>query len=190
MQIRERDKKALAAAVAALAVFAIFRFGIFPVWDRWQDEHVNLPVRERTLAKYREAVETSALWKTKAEVQQGRLRDAEAGLLTSATPALGSAELQDWIKQLTAGQGIEILSSDFLPPRPLGSEYLQVPLGLRFDCRLDQLVNLLGQLSQGAKSLAVSRLSVQATGEKDKRVNVTMSVAGMMRAQGAPARPE
>lgn len=180
----ERDKRALKIAGAALALFLVLRFGVFPIWDRWGEAGANLPLRERTLAKYREAVQTVGLRSAETVSLEARLREAEAGLLTSETTALASAELQDLVKQLTSAQSIDVRTSEFLTVKPLGGNYLQVPLGLQFQCRLDQLVNFLNELQGGSKCLAVSRLLIQTTGAKEKLVSVNMTVAGIMRSAG------
>ena len=180
MEIRDRDKRALMIAAAAVAVFGILRFGFFPAWDRWEEQRANLETQAATLAKYRAAVESSGARNAEVAALEARLREAESGLLNSRTPALASAEVQELVKQLTAAHSIEIRSSDFLPPKALGAGYLEVPLGLQFQCRLDQLVSFLSAAEQSPKYLAVSKLSVQSTGNKEKTMTVSMTVAGVM----------
>ena len=183
MPMGERDKRALIVAAAAVAVFVIFRFGIFPAWDAWQQQRVNLETQAATLAKYRAAVAASGARNAAVTALEERLREAERGLLNSRTAALAAAEMQEVVKQLTTAQSIEIRSSDFLPTRPLGAGYLEVPLGLQFQCRLDQLVSFLNAAEQSPKYLVVSKLSVQSTGTQEKWITVSMTVAGVMLAE-------
>lgn len=186
MPIRERDKKALQVAAAAVVLFAVLRWGLLPAWDRWQAQRADLEVRSTTLAKYRAAVEAIGARNAEVMALEARLREAEGGLLSSRTPALASAEMQDLVKQLTTAYSIEVRSSEFLPTKPLGAGYLQVPLGLQFLCRLDQLVNFLKAAEQSPKYLAISKLFIQNPGSKEKWISVSMTVAGVMLPEAAP----
>ena len=183
MTISKRDTKALQIAGSAVALFLLFQFGVFPIWDTWQEEQANLPLRESTFVKYRNAVATTGRRGADAAVLETRLREAEAGLLTGNTTAIASAELQEWVKQLASEQSIEIRSSEFLPVKPRGDGYWEVPLRLQFQCRLDALVNFWKALGGGSKSLVVSRWNLQSFGSKDKLINVSITVAGILRSQ-------
>src|ERR1035437_7757390 len=115
---------------------------------------------ERKLDKYGAVARTAEVRRAEAASVNARLQEAERGLLTSETTALASAELQQLAKQLTAAESIDIRSNDFLPAKPAGGEYMQVPLGLQFQCRLDQLINFLTDISASQRRLAVSKLFV------------------------------
>ena len=164
-----------------MALFLALRFGVLPLWDRWQQERADLPLRETTLLKYRQAVETASSQSEAAQTLETRLREAEAGLLENTNPSLAAAELQGLVKQITTSQAIEVRSSDFLPVKALNESYAQVPLGLQFQCRLDQLVNFLAELQASPKFLTVPRLLIQTMGGKEKVVNVNLTVVGLMR---------
>ena len=181
MEINQRDKRALWAVGVALALFVSFRFGIFPAWDLLQEASVNLPDRQKTLEKYREVIQAAELRRTEISSLEAQLREAEASLLASETSALASAEMQELVKQLMAAQSIEIRSSAFLPVRPLGDDYLQVPLGLQFHCSLDQLASFLEEIGRGPKRLAISNLALQTANAREKLISVNMNVAGIMR---------
>ena len=185
MPLSKPDRRALTVAAVAVLLYVVFQFAVFPVWDRWQQQRANLALEERTLAKYREAVQSVGVQSAATTTLEARLRETEAGLLSSQTAPLASAELQEWVKQLTAKQSIEMRSSEFLPVKPLGSAYVQVPLGFQFQGRLDQLVNLLEDIKNNERLLTVSRLSVQAGDPKQKSLNVSMVIAGIMRASPA-----
>ena len=191
MEINQRDKRALWAVGAALALFVLFRFGIFPAWDLLQEASANLPDRQKTLEKYREVIQEAEVRRAEISSLEAQLREAEAGLLASETAALASAEMQELVKQLMAAQSIEIRSSAFLLARPLGDDYLQVPLGLQFHCSLDQLARFLEEIVRGPKRLAISSLALQTANAREKLISVNMNVAGIMRPAAADEqRPE
>ena len=180
--MKTRDKRALIAAGIAVALFVIFQFGVFPAWDRMQGSRMNLEVQERTLAKYREAAASLEWRNQQAAALETQLREAEGGLLESGTAALASAEMQGLVRNLAAAQSIEVRSSDFLPVRPLGENYAQVPVGLQFQCRLDQLAGFLQSVGESTRSLSVSRLLLQAANPKEGTVGVNLILTGIMRA--------
>ena len=189
MTLSKRDRRALQALAAALGVLLLLRFALLPVWDRWQQVRSELPLREIALVKYRQAVASAGSEQKTAESLEQRLRQAESGLLQSSTPALASAELQEWARQATANHSIEIRSSEFLPVRPQAHGYTEVALGLQYQCRLDQLVDFLSELRSSPKILAVPRLQVQSTGGPEKLVSVSLTVAGVVRGEAHPAGP-
>jgi hypothetical protein len=75
---------------------------------------------------------------------------------------------------------MEIVSSQFLPARPLGNDYWQVPLGVQLKGRLDSLLNFLKACGSGAKTLSVARLQIQRVGDAQKSVQVNLTVAGIL----------
>jgi hypothetical protein len=185
-----RDKRALTIAGIAAAILLLLEFGAFPVWDDWQAERVGLPVREQTLRKFREAVEERPLREAETATLAVRLREAEAGLLTGDTPAIAGAELREWIQQLAADSSMEIVSSQFLPARPLGNDYWQVPLGVQMKGRLDSLLGFLKACGSGSKTLSVARLQIQRLGDPQKSVQVNLTVAGILpREPSGPQEP-
>jgi hypothetical protein len=190
MAIRPRDKRALQLGAMALTLWVVLRFVVFPAWDRWQQERAELPLRETALVKYRQALAGFSADQRTAQALQDRLRQTESGLLESTTAALAAAEFQDWVRQATARHDIALQSSQFLAVRPQPEGYAQVPLGLQFQCRLDQLVNFLAELRTGARLVAVPRLQIQSTGNPAERtITVSMTVAGVIRSQAAPQNP-
>ena len=191
MAFARRDRRALGVLAGALTLWLVLRFLVLPAWDRWQQERAQLPLREAALTRYRAALAVAASQPEMADLLQNRLQEAEGGLLQGNTFALASAELQDAVKQIASALQIELRSSSFLAVQPDANGYAQVPLGLQFDCRLEQLVGLLSQLQSGPKIVAIPRFVVQSGGGADRRVTVSMTVAGVMRwgeAQQAAAR--
>src|ERR1043166_4637954 len=177
MAIGTRDRKALQLGVAALALWAVLDFAVLPTWDRWQDQRRDLALREVALVKYRQAIAASGTEQKSADALAQRLRSMESGLLQSATPALAAAELQQWVRDTAAAHGIEVRSIEFQQTKPEASGYTHVPVGLEFQCHVDQLADFLADVRSGPKLLAVPRFQVQSTGGADKVVTVAMTIA-------------
>jgi Tfp pilus assembly protein PilO len=187
LKVQQRDKLALIGGGIVLVVFVAFRFVIFPIWDSLQDTRASLPIQEKKLEKYREVAQIAPLRSGEVVTVENRLRQNESGLLASKTAALASAELQDLVTQLAAKQRIDLHSNEFLPVKPVSPYYATVPMTIQFQCRLDQLVDLLQDVTQNPKYLTVSKMSIQSTAAKDKSVSVGLLISGMMLAE-TPAK--
>ena len=183
MKLRKRDQLALTAAALAVVLYAIFQLALFPIWDDAQEMRANLSIQEKKLEKYREVARTAALRNVEVNSVEARIREADGGILSSRTAALASAELQQLVNQLTSEESIEVRSNDFPPVKPLAAQYTQVPIGLQFQCRLDQLVNLVTDLAANPKYLTVRNLVIQAMNNKEKTLTVNMQIGGIMHAE-------
>jgi type II secretion system (T2SS) protein M len=183
MKIGQKDKIALGGAGVAVVLYFVLQFVLFPAWDALQEKGSHLPDEETKLGKYRQIAQTANLRSAEATAVEAKLREAEGGLLASKTAALASAEMQQLVRQLTAAESIDLRSSDFLPAKSLSADYTVVPVGLQFQCRLDQLVALLRDIGEGPKYVAVPRLLIQAVGSKEKVLSISLQIAGIMRAE-------
>jgi Tfp pilus assembly protein PilO len=188
MTIQKRDKVALILGAAAAVIFVLMDFAVLPAWDFLQESRDDLPIRERQLQKSRQLAVQTANYTAAASSAQAALREAENGLLASATPAVASAELQEVVGQLATAEGIEIRSNQFLPAKPLASEYTQVPLGIDFQCRLDQLVSFLTHIEQLPRFVAVQKMIITSSNGKEKVLGVYLQVAGVVKAGAKQGR--
>jgi len=175
-----RDKRALGIAGIAVGLFLVLDLGVFPLWDSMQAEREGLEVREQTFLKFREAVESRAQREAEKSLLEGQLREAERGLLPGETPALASAELRARVQQLAADHGMEVVSSRFLPERPLGEDYLQVPLGIQLKGRIDALVRFLEASESGRTTLRVVQMNIEGGRDEEKILSVNLTVAGIL----------
>jgi hypothetical protein len=183
MQIQKREKWALITCVGAVLLFSLMKFVFFPTWDSLQETRENIPMQEKKLGKYKEVVASVPLRTSEASKVEALLHTAERGLLESKTASLASAELQDLLKQIAMTQSIDFRSSDFLPVKAISADYAEVPIGLQFQCKVDQLANLMRELSIHTKYLRVVRLTIQGASGKEKNIVVGLQVAGMMHAE-------
>ena len=190
-RLKPSEKRSLQILAGAAALFIILDFVVLPVMDNAERLRAALPLREKTLIKYQSRVALAGTQQLDKESLQSRVTENEKGLLDSRTSALASAELQDLIKRLMAGQGIEMQGATFLPPRNLAHGYATVPLSFSFSSTLDQFVNLLIAARACGKTLAVEQISVTAVPPRQEKprkvVNVTLVVHGLMAAE-APVR--
>lgn len=183
MNMQQRDKLALTLGGIAVAVFVILQFAVMPAWDSLQERREEIPIREKQLIKSRQMALETTSFTAAANSAEARLREAEAGLLGSTTASVAAAELQDVVKQISSSEAIEIRSNQFLPAKPLSVDYTEVPVGIDIQCRLDQLVSLLARLAQAPKYVAVQKLTISSSNNKEKTVGAHLQLAGVMRSE-------
>ena len=177
----------------AAAVFLLLEVVMLPTMDSVGKLGDALPLKEKTLHKYRRMVAAASDQRSGLQGIEIRLAEAEKGLLSNRTPALAAAELQELIKQLMTQHGMEMRNAAFRPARVLkaaGATYSVVPLSLSFQCRLDQLTSFLLAAHGSRKVLALDHLSITAlparSARPQKMVTVRMVIRGLMLAEPAP----
>ncbi len=190
--LSERDRRALNILVAAACLFLLARFVAFPLWDALAASEGAIPVREKTLRKYRALAEAVPARENDFVTLKAGLEQAETGLLKNQTGPLAAAEIQQLVRDMAAAAGIQVRSGDFLPLRKLDTWYAVVPVSAQFTASMDQLVNLLNALRAAQKTLAVEQIRISAANEGPKKlVNVYLVVAGVVRAEAlAPQQGE
>lgn len=184
MRLSTRDRRAVIILAVAAVLFAVVDFGLLPAVDRLAEARKGLPVEELTLRKYRRAAASAAARENSLADLQKRVAAVEAGMLESETSALAVAELQRTVKELAAVNQVDLTGTDFLPPRPLDPGHTLVSIRFAVTANTERLVSFLAALETAPKALAVRTLTViPIGGSPDKRLNLTLAVSGLMRAE-------
>ena len=181
-----RDRRALLLLVPAVIAILLMRFAILPALDTAGVAARPLAIREKTLGKYRAIVAAVPLHESNAGMLAGALAESEKGLLTGATPALQDDELQQQVRDLAGGAGIQLRAVSFTPPRNAGEDYVQLGLTTQFTAGVDQLVAFLTTLQSAPRILSVDQLRVTAANVPPapnaagkKQVNVSIAIWGV-----------
>ncbi len=191
MTISARDRRALLLLGAALLVVLVMEIG----------------VRERGAAPTAAPADSAAL----AAKRLARLRQMAAGLpareqaLAEANRALAAREtallqadtlpqaqarLMEIARKLASAQSppIEIRSTEVGQTRPLDEDYAEILIPLSFECRIEQLVNLLADLSAQPELVAASNLRITAARQPEKTISVRLTLAGVVPRRLAPEK--
>ena len=181
MTVTPRERRSLAWMGVSL--------GLSAVWYLWQNSGTGpAPVvaatdstvlAEKRLARLRD---TAATVPQKEEVLKSVAADLakrEAGLIPGDTAAQAQATLLQILRKLCGAQQIEIKSTELVGIAPLGDAYGEASVAVNLECRLEQLVNLLADLSAQPQLLTTSDLQVAAANAKEKTVSVRLGVSGV-----------
>jgi hypothetical protein len=178
-QMNERDRRALGFLIPVALLILVVRFGVFPLMDSLDDATRAIPVREKTLRKYRALTAAAPARENDAKSFDARLADAEKGLLASRTAPLAAAEVQQLVRELTTTAGVQPRSVDFLPPRKLSADYATTSVSMQFTAGMDQVMALLNGIQSHPKSLSVEQLRITSMSDlRKKQVIVSLVVAG------------
>jgi hypothetical protein len=177
------DKRLLYLA-GALAVAVALRYTVFSGDSRPVSAAApvtSVPVAEKRLDKLREQAATVASKEAILKTVRADLELRDKGVIKAATAAQAQAHLLDTIHRIAANNGFDARGADqFSEVRPLGSDYGVVSVTESFTCGIEQLVNFLSILSNEPEILATSDLHITGGNDKNKNVQVRVSISGVV----------
>ncbi|GEM_PF-5521593 len=190
-----RDRRALLILAPCVAVILLVRFVLLPLWDAASDSSQTLAVREKMLHKYRAARNAVPSHELSATSLTTALDDAEKGLLTSPTPPLQSAEVQQLVRDLASNAGIQLRSVEFTTPKEYSEDYMLVGVATQFNAPIDQAMAFLNALEASPRILGVDHLRINAANlpgiGKDpgkKQVAVSIAISGVARVPASESK--
>lgn len=143
---------------------------------------------ERKLAKLRDTGATVAQKEDILKSVSAELAKREAGLIQADTAAQAGAALLEILTRLCASQQITIKQPELLPIAPLGDAYGEAVVAINIECHLEQLINLLGDISMQPQVLTTTDLQIQAANAKEKTIDVRLAVGGVTPRKLVPAK--
>lgn len=182
--LSERDRRALAGLAVSLLVAAVLYFG-FPNNSRTSGAGAvsapaeNTAMAQQRLARLRQIAETlpsreAALKQTRAD-----LAERERGILQADTAPQAEAALIEIARRIAKDEQIDLRGGDFGTPKVAG-DYGLVYATVTFECRVEQLVNFLADLSRAPELVAPSEERITSGNPKDKTMNVRMVLTGVV----------
>ena len=140
----------------------------------------SVPLAERRLDRLRQIAATvpgkeALVQKVSAEVDA-----RERGLLKADTRAQAEAQLQGVLHHLGELNGIDIRGMEDARIKPLGEDYGEVSVYVRFTCRIEQLVNFLAALANEQELLSTNQIQVNGGTDKNKNLTVRLGLSGVV----------
>lgn len=183
MKISQRDRRALILLGAAAAVALVVHF--WPGGESGAQAAVpgsSIPLAEKRLARLRQMLASSGARRNAREQAASDLALREKGMLEAETAAQAQAQMLQILRKLAKAQAppLEIRGVEIGPARPLGDDYGEVLIAVNFEARIEQLVNLLADLSAQPELLATQELRVTGASPKEKYMPVRLTVSGIV----------
>ena len=107
------------------------------------------------------------------------LADREHGILQADTAPQAQALLLEIARRVGKGEDIDVRGGDFGAPKVFG-EYGLVFATVTFECHIEQLVNLLADLTHQTELIVPSEERITSGSAKEKLMNVRMVLAGIV----------
>ena len=177
------DRKTAILLVGGVGAILLLRFVVLA--DRGSSPTVvaaaeSVPLAEARLKRLREIAATIPTRELQLKQATGELQVLEKGVLKAETGAQAHALLQEKLRRLGQANGIDIRGMEDARVRPLGKDYGEAMVWVRFSCRIEQLVNLLAELANEPELLATNQIQITGTAAKDKILQVRLGLSGVV----------
>jgi hypothetical protein len=192
MTDQERNKRALIAlgvVVAGVTVYLLLsRDGGSQTAS---SPRQTIQVSEHTLEKLRRAAATLPAKEENWKLVSARLAAGEKLLVPGADKDLAQEKLLESIRNLAKAQRppLAIRSQELLPPKRRG-DYGEVSIAFHLECRIEQLVNFVSDLTTQPEALATEQIQVHSSSPDTKLMQVRLVVAGLVPARIIPQKKE
>jgi len=141
---------------------------------------VNVPAAEARLKRMREIAATVPAREEQLKQAMAELESREKGLLKADTGAQAEAVLQERLHKVGLVNGIDIRGLEDQKVKPLGNDYGQASVSVRFTCNIEQLVNFLAALANEPELLATDEIDITGTTDAKKAIQVRLTLAGVV----------
>lgn len=140
----------------------------------------SIPVMERRLDRLRQLAATVPGKEAVLRQAQSELAAREVGIVKADTAAQAQAQLMDVIRRVAMANGIDARGVEELRVKPLANDYGEVSVSVPFTCGIEQLVNFLAGLANEPQILATNEINVSGGNDKNKNVQVRLSLSGVV----------
>ena len=189
MTVGTLDRKTLLILAGGLAGIAILRFGVYGDHQPSVVAAVDsIPMAEARLQKLRELAATVPAREAVLKAATADLESREKGMLKADTVPQAQALLQEVIRSVGAANGIDARGMEDWRFKSMGNDYGEVSVTVSFTCAIEQLVNFLAALANEPELLATNSIQVTGGGDKNKRIQVRLSLSGVVPRKLIPER--
>jgi hypothetical protein len=181
MTVTARDKRALTWLAVAVLLLLIWKITSSSGPSIQVAAAVDsVPTAEQRLNRLRQI---AAKVPAKEELFKKISNDVaarEKGMIVADTAQQAQTQIQQILRQLGSNAGIDVRGAEFAQVKPLGSDYGEAPVSITFDCNIEQLINLLSSFASQPVMLGTSDVRDNSNNPKDKRINVRLTVSGVV----------
>ena len=190
MTFSERDRRALALLGVAVAAVLLFLYFTREEAPAVVGANNSPEVMEQRLVRLREQVATGPSRQEALKQVSAELALREKGLITADTAAQAQAQLLQILRRVGRAENppVDLGATEVGQVRPLADAYGEVNVAANFQCRIEQLVNLLASLTAQPEIIGVSELRIVAASPKDKTLNVRLGIQGVVAKKLVPEK--
>jgi Tfp pilus assembly protein PilO len=175
------DRKIAIRLAVGVAAVLLLKFVVFA--DR-QPAVVgaveDVPTALKRLERVRAIAATVPAREEQMKQAMAELEAREKGMLKAETGAQAQAQLQEMLHRIGLANGIDIRGMEDWHVKPLGSNYGEATVSVRFSCTIEQLVNFLAALANEPELLSTNEINISGTADKNKVIQVRLTLAGVV----------
>ena len=177
-----RDRRALQLLGGAMVVMAIVYFWPTGTVEVVEPSTSSAPLAERRLERLRELAATLPGKQKLLDGVVAQLKTREKGLIEAETPAQAQAQLSQVIRKLMRAQSppMETGQVELGSVQPLGQDYGEAILTISTNCRIEQLVNLLADVSRQPEAMSTRELRILAADPRQKTIGVRLTISAVL----------
>lgn len=191
MTLQDRDRRAL----ALLAVALVVSLGVY-FWPESAPDTVapavtdSIAMAERRLQKTLELAAAIPAKEKVLEEMDAQLKEREKGLIEAETPQQAQAQMVELLRKIARAQAppLELGSIDLGAVQPFGAHYAEAFVSVSAVCRIEQIVNLLADLSAQPELIATHDIQLRAADQKKKTISMRLTVSGVLPRRLLPER--
>jgi hypothetical protein len=182
MTLRKRDKTALVVLAAAVLIWLLLQLALpADTPAKLARSLDSIPVAEKRLARLRQL---SGSVPGKEEVLKrvsAELTQRETGIIQAETGPQAQAQLLEIIRRVAKAQTppLDAKSAELGQITRLSDDYGEVQVSVALECRIEELVNLLSDLTKQPEVLATKEVRVSLANGKEKTLGVRLTVSGL-----------
>lgn len=183
MTLTDRDKRALLILGGAAAAFIAVNY--FMTRQTPAGPTLAAPgsvmLAEKRLDKLRRIAATLPEKEQALKAVRAELAQRDKRLIQADTAPQAQAQLLQIFRRLARAQSppIEIRTVEMGQVRPLGDDYGEVAVPIAFECRIEQLLNLMADITGQPELLATTEMRITAANQKEKTMTVRLTLAGV-----------
>jgi hypothetical protein len=185
--VQDRDKRALLVLAVALPAAGIIYLLSGSSSSSGGGSKVVAPVEsvardEKRIATLRASMATVQGKETVLKQVSAELAEREKGLIPGDTAEQAQAQLLQIMRRVAKSQfpPVDLRQSELGQPRSYGESYAKVTVSVSFDCRIDELLNLLAAISAQPEIIATDEIRCSAANPKSKSMPVRLTVSGLV----------
>jgi hypothetical protein len=183
VNINERERKLLIGAAIVVPVILIYYFATSSSSAPAVDVPTDTPqLAEKRLADLRQKAATVPGREVVLKQVSTELSRREKGLIQADTAPQAQAQLLQVVKRVARAQTppIEFGQVELSEPRAYANSYGEVSVTISMQCRIEQLVNMISDLSAQPENVATSDMRIGAAHDKLKTMPVRLVISALV----------
>jgi len=151
----------------------------------------TVPLAERRLQKLRLAAASLPAKEKNWKLVSGQLAASEKLLIAAPDKELAQEKLLEIVRNVakTQREPLPIRGQELLQPKRRG-DYGEVLIAFNLDCRIEQLVNFMSDISALPEAISTEQIQVRGMAQETKVMQVRVELAGLVPAKLIPQKRE